>query len=358
MKKSQRWKRPVAHLDDEASPRDNAASPRDETKAAQNEPVRARVPASWLSRHWRGIALDLAVIVCNLFLLAPLARLLREGGQGFLAPGKDVDWKVSSSVGWLFLSVFAAYTVGVFLKRAARQARLDASAAGAQTVSADSARAGGSGASSPARMRRPRGISAGDYRRAKNVLVFAVCALLLFHFFIFMTLLTVGWQSTGLENFSPLFGSSTAGNSYFNFFVRFVLLIFILPLPTGLTLYYISVVSDVPAPSDSPRSTLLANPAVEIAADLLLYFSVVVITLILNVLLAPRFVNVEGAAGLTLDGVITTLIPLALAFSAFYLPPRLVYLAEDYRSPLAWLMILLALLSLAYRTFFPDNMQW
>ena len=36
-----------------------------------------------------------------------------------------------------------------------------------------------------------------------------------------------------------------------------------------------------------------------------------------------------------------------------YLPPRLVYLAEDYRKPLAWLTILLALFALAYRTFFP-----
>jgi hypothetical protein len=350
MKKSQRWKRQAAH-------RDAAVSPGAETKDGNVAQVRAREPASWLSRNWRGIALDLVVVVCNLFLLAPLARVLREGGQRFLAPGKDVGWKVSPEVGWLFLSAFATYAVGIILKRAARQARLNSLWAGAGIGGADTSQAGGAGASAVAR-RRPRGISGGGYGRANKVLVFAVCTLLLFHFFIFMTLLITGWQSTGLESFSPLFGSGTAGNSYFNFFVRFILFIFILPLPTGLTLYYISAEPSAPDPSASNAPTLLANPAAEFVADLLLYFSVVVITLVMNVLVAPRFVNVEGVSGWTLDNVFASLIPLALAFTVFYLPPRLVYLAEDYRTPAAWLTIMLALLTLAYRTFFPGNIQW
>jgi hypothetical protein len=350
MKKSQRWKRQAAH-------RDAAVSPEAETKDGNVAQVRARAPASWLSRNWRGIALDVAVVVCNLFLLAPLARVLREGGQRFLAPGKDVGWKVSPEVGWLFLSVFAAYTIGIILKRAARQARLNSLWAGAGVGGADTSQAGGAGASSPTIRRRPRGISGGAYGRASKVLVFAVCTLLLFHFFIFLMLLVTGWQSTGLESFSPLFGSNTAGNSYFNFFVRFVLFIFILPLPTGLTLYYISAEPSAPDTS-ATAPTLLANPAAEFVADLLLYFSVVTITLVMNVLVAPRFVNVEGASGWTLDNVFASLIPLALAFTVFYLPPRLVYLAEDYRTPAAWLTITLALLTLAYRTFFPGNIQW
>lgn len=349
MKKSQRWKRQAAH-------RDAAVSPEKETEAAGVARVHGREPASWLSRNWRGIALDLAVVACNLFLLAPLARVLREGGQQFLAPGKDVGWKLSPEVGWLFLSVFAAYAVGVVLKRAARQARLNSSRAGAGAGGTDTSQASEAEAPAVAR-RRARGISGGAYGRANKVLVFAVCALLLFHFFIFLVLLVTGWQSTGLESFSPLFGSGTAGNSYFNFFVRFVLFIFVLPLPTGLTLYYISAEPSAPD-SSATAPTLLANPAAEFVADLLLYFSVVVITLVMNVLVAPRFVNVEGASGWTLDNVFASLIPLALAFTVFYLPPRLVYLAEDYRTPAAWLTIMLALLTLAYRTFFPGNTQW
>jgi hypothetical protein len=351
MKKSQRWKRQAAH-------RDAAVSPEEKTGAASVARVRARESSSWIWRNWRGITLDLAVVLCNLFLLAPLARVLREGGQGFLAPGKDVGWKVSPEVGWLFLSVFAAYTVGVILKRSARQARLNSLWSGAGVGGVDTTQAGGAEASAVAIRRRARGISGGGYGRANKVLVFAVCTLLLFHFFIFLVLLITGWQSTGLENFSPLFGSKTAGNSYFNFFVRFALFIFVLPLPTGLTLYYVSAGPSAPDPSASTAPTLLANPAAEFVADLLLYFSVVVVTLVMNVLVAPRFVNVEGASGWTLDGVFASLIPLALAFTVFYLPPRLVYLAEDYRTPAAWLTIILALLTLAYRTFFPANIQW
>jgi hypothetical protein len=278
--------------------------------------------AGWLSRNGRGIALDVVVIVCNLFLLARLARVLREGGQGFLGAGQDAGWKVSPDVGWLFLSVFAAYTIGIGLKRAARQAGLNAPASGA-------------------------------YRPTSSVVVFAVCALLVLHFFIFLALLITGWQSTVLERLSPIFGSGTAGYGFFNFVVRFVVFIFILPLPTGLTLLWLFVGRDAPGSSAAPAATLLARPAVELVADLLLYFSVVVITLILNVLIAPRFVNVDGASASSVGGALASLVPLALAFSVFYLAPRLVYLAEDYRSPLAWLTIVLALLSLAFRTFFP-----
>jgi len=280
----------------------------------------------WLSRNGRGIALDVLVVVCNLLLIPPLARVLREGGQGFLAAGDDVGWKVSPDVGWLFLSVFVAYTAGISLKRAARRARVTALASGA-------------------------------YRPASKVLVFAVCALLVFHFFLFLALLVSGWQSTGLEKFSPLFGSGTAGNSFFNFVVRFIVFIFVLPLPTGLTLFSLFVARDAPGSSDAP-ATLLARPGVELVGDILLYFSIVVITLILNVLVAPGFVNVQGASASTAGDALVSLVPLALAFSIFYLPPRLVYLAEDYRSPLAWLTILLALLTLAFRTYFPGGIRW
>src|SRR5947209_2689302 len=89
MKKSQRWRRQTAHNDD-AAPRPSGAEVGD---AAQ---VSERVPAARLSWNWRGIALDLAVVASNLFLLAPLSRVLRAGGQGFLAPGRDAGWKVSS----------------------------------------------------------------------------------------------------------------------------------------------------------------------------------------------------------------------------------------------------------------------
>jgi len=351
MKKSQRWNRQTEH-------RDAASASQAEAEAGNVAQARVREPRSWLSRNWRGIVLDLTVVACNLFLLVPLARVLREGGQGFLAPGRDAGGKVSPDVGWLFLSVFAAYTVGVFLKRRARQARLSAWQSSAVTGNVNATDAQLTAASARTGREQQRRISAGAYRPANKFLVFIVCALLLFHFFIFLTLLVTGWQSTGLENWSPLFGSEHAGNTYFDFFVRFAVFIFILTLPTGLTAFSISIEPSASGSSGSFESTRRTQPLTELFADLLLYFSVVVLTLVLNILIAPRFVNVEGASGWTQGGVLASLVPLALAFSIFYLPPRLVYLAEDYRSPVAWLTILLALLSLAYRTFFPGNIQW
>jgi hypothetical protein len=261
-------------------------------------------------------------------LLAPLARLLREGGQNFLTNGKSVAGIVSPTVGWLFLSVFAAHALGAYLKRLPRQARL-------------SARAG-----------VPQGVeSLGVRSPARKVLAGVACALLLAHFFTFMSLLFSGWQSTGLESWSPLFGESAAENTYAAFFVRFVLIIFVMPLPTALVA--ISLSTDASAP---PLQTWRTHWTTELCADLLLYYSIIVVTLIMNVLIAPRFVADAGAGGP--GNVLASLVPLALAFSIFYLPPRLVYLSEDYRSPLAWLTILLALLALAYRTFFPDTSSW
>jgi hypothetical protein len=75
----------------------------------------------------------------------------------------------------------------------------------------------------------------------------------------------------------------------------------------------------------------------------------------MNVLIAPRFVSIGGDAGRTLGDVLASLVPLALAFSIIYLPPRFIYLADDCKAPATWLAILLALLTLAYRTFFPGN---
>jgi hypothetical protein len=319
VKKRHKWKR---RAEATAAPRQTearhgaATPPTGETPRASHAPL------------WRGAALDLSVIAANLFLLAPLARTLREGGRGFLTEGRGVFGIVSATVGWLFLSVFAAHTLGAFLKRLPRQARLAARA--------DGRRAGEySAASSPAR----------------KFLAGVACALLLFHFFIFMSLLFSGWQSTGLESWSPLFGDGQAENTYSAFFVRFILIIFVMPLPTALVA--ISLGSDAGAPPSAP--TWREHPATELLADLLLYYSIIVITLIMNVLIAPRFVSAGLDAGLSVGDALASLVPLALAFSILYLPPRLIYLADDYRSPLAWLTILLALLSLAYRTFFPSN---
>jgi hypothetical protein len=221
----------------------------------------------------------------------------------------------------LFLSVFLAHTVGAFFKRQARDARLAASGGG--------------------------GTETGE-EEPKKFLVVAVCALLVFHFTIFLLLLVSGWESTALNQWSPLFGNEHGGKSWLNGLVRFVVLIFILPLPTGLTLISLGTGGGDGPRMAAPRATWRTHWLTELAADLLLYFSIITITLIMRVVIEPRFTAESPHA-------LVSLVPMLLAFLILYLPPRLIYLAEDYRSRRAWLTILLALVTLTYRTFFPDR---
>lgn len=323
-------------------PKPDAAGPR---AAPPPSPVEQFVPVK-RSRLWRGIALDLTVVVANLFLLAPLARLLRAEGQGFLAEGHGWGAGVSHRVGWLFLAVFAAHALGAYLKLGPRQAR----AAGGTIVRFGAPDSQLDGVSERTRRRRLRERVTWSPPPHK-VLVLVACALLLFHFTIFLLLLFTGWQGAGLDGWVSVVGDKgSADGTFLALLVRFVLICFILPLPTALV--GISLGS---GDGDAPLVSWRTHWATELLADLLLYFSIVVITVIMNVLIAPRFASVPTGAERTFGDVLASLIPMALAFSIFYLPPRLIYLAEDYRSPLTWLTILLALLSLAYRTFFPAN---
>jgi hypothetical protein len=343
MRKRRHWQQPA--IKREAAPQKTEA----QTDDAVLPPV--KVAAAGRGARWRGVVLDIVVVVGNLFLLAPLARVLRAGGQGFLAAGGDGRNAVSPTVGWLFLSVFAAHAVGAYLKRLPRQARLAARSAGGELVS-PGARV--SGVSERTRRRRLSQLVPRRTWSPNKLLVGVVCALLLCHFFIFMSLLFTGWQSTALESWSPLFGHKPADNTYSAFLVRFVLIIGIMPLPTFLVALGLGGGMDT-ADEALPPASWRTHWTTELLADLFLYFSIVVITLILNVLIAPRFVNGQGLADSSTGDVLASLVPLALAFSILYLPPRLVYLAEDYNKPVAWLTILLALLSLAYRTFFPAH---
>jgi hypothetical protein len=301
--------------------RDAAASPQTTAHVVVAPPSNiGRVAAITSRASWRGVILDLIVVAANLFLVAPLARLLRAGGQTFLSTGQNNNAIVSPAVGWLFLSVFAAHAVGAFLKRLPRRAR----------------------------------VSASPLPTPNKLLVFVACVLLLFHFAIFLLLLDSGWQGSGLEDWVSVFGKGGGADEspFFAFLVRFALIIFILPLPTFLAA--LAAFND----GDAPPASWRTHWATEFFADLLLYFSIIVLTVIMNVLIAPRFVSIGGDAGRTLGDVLASLVPLALAFSIIYLPPRFIYLAEDYRAPATWLTILLALLTLAYRTFFPDASTW
>ncbi len=329
----------------------HAAAPQ-QTKAQAGAalPVNRQTAPRQSQGRWRGIVLDLSVIAANLFLLAPLARLLHAEGQAFLAPGSDASNIVSPTVGWLFLSVFAAHALGAYLKRLPRLARLTARQSGATNARPIAY------VSDRTRRRRLREFAPWPPSPHK-LLVGIVATLLLLHFTIFLMLLVAGWQGTGLNGWVSIIGKGGPDqHPFYAFLVRFVLICFILPLPTFLVLLTLGSAPDaLSSAPDAPPVSWRTHPATEFVADLLLYFSIIVLTVILHVLIAPRFVSVAGNAGRTVGDVLASLVPLALAFSIIYLPPRLIYLTEDYKAPTAWLTVLLALVSLAYRTFFPGN---
>ena len=316
---------------------------------AASSPAGRVAPTKPRRRSWRGILLDLTIIVTNLFLIAPLARLLRAGGQAFLSTGSG---RVSPVVGRLFLYVFAAHALGAFLKRLPREARLAArpgDGTGARAESLDD--------TPPREGRRRLRKLAPPPTTPGKLLVGVACVLLLFHFTIFLLLLYAGWQGAGLDDWISVFGEGGGGDGspFFAFLVRLVLICFVLPLPTALAALATFGVGE----GDAPPTSWRTHWATELFADLLLYFSIAVLTVIMNVLIAPRFVGVASGEGQTFGDVLASLIPMALAFSIIYLPPRLIYLAEDYKVPVTWLTIMLALLSLAYRTFFRgDAFTW
>jgi hypothetical protein len=335
--------------------RDDAASPQTTAHIVVAPPsnVGQRVAPITSRVSWRGIILDLTVVAANLFLVVPLARLLRAGGQAFLATGQNDDARVSPAVSWLFLSVFAAHAFGAFLKRLPRQARLAARQSGETEARCDAGASDADDIAASERRRKRRQLTP-RLPTTNKLLVFVACALLLFHFAIFLLLLDSGWQGTGLDNWVSVFGKSSGADAspFFAFLVRFVLIVFILPAPT-----FLAALASVGV-GDAPPASWRTHWLTELCADLLLYFSIVVITIVMNVVVAPRFALVAGEGERTSGDMLASLIPLALAFSIIYLPPRFIYLAEDYRVPATWLTILLALLTLAYRTFFPAAFTW
>ena len=106
----------------------------------------------------------------------------------------------------------------------------------------------------------------------------------------------------------------------------------------------------------APARVLLSVVALALVTGLIFALDQIAPVLSLGVLYVFAVLPVAIVGGLLYA--VPVAVASMLAFNFFYLPPRLIYLAEDYRSPLTWLTILLALLSLAYRTFFPDSFSW
>ena len=88
------------------------------------------------------------------------------------------------------------------------------------------------------------------------------------------------------------------------------------------------------------------NPAREMAADLLLYASMLAMTYFFWGLMYEDIDNIRGV-GLAPRGVVF-LVAASLLFVVFYLPQRFLFLVEDYYSCRTWVQVWAAMLPLAY----------
>ena len=111
-------------------------------------------------------------------------------------------------------------------------------------------------------------------------------------------------------------------------------------LPTILAVFALLPMRQAPAPDESPR-----RPR-EAAADAGLWFGTVVLFALWEGAIVP---TVAGKAGgsIILSAVLVVL--MTVPFALFYLAPRMLFLAEDFRRGSTWLRIALVALPVAWR---------
>jgi hypothetical protein len=240
----------------------------------------------FLPLNYRGLLFDLAIFVCNVFLVRLLTRHVgRLLSQSFLSD----EPRASRTLLIVVSSAMVAQLVGACLKRRPLQARLLA-----------------------------RGEEVGG----------AFPLLLILHFA--LTLVT----AAGIVALSPY---ETAGGTT-------VLVFFLSMVPTALVWRAMTPYKK-PPPPDWRNSR-----AVEVAADLCLFAYMLVNLAVWNTLTAGANAPAAGVGDLLSRALGFVLVsPVVLLF---YLPPRLLFLVEDYRYRATWISMTLAIAPVAYRLIF------
>jgi hypothetical protein len=240
----------------------------------------------FLPPNYRGLLFDLAVLVCNIFLIRFLTRRIgRLLSSSFLAD----DAQSSRTLLIVISLALAAQVIGAFFKRRPLQARMMA-----------------------------RGEEVGG--------VFFL--LLILHFT--LTLVT----AAGIVALSPY--ESSGGVT--------VVIFFLSMLPTALI--WRAMMRYKKPPSPDWRN----SRGVEAAADLCLFAYMAVNLAIWNTLTAGGNAPATGVGDIASRAMGFVIVsPVVLLF---YLPPRLLFLVEDYRYRATWLSMMLAIAPVAYRLIF------
>ncbi|MCA1592561.1 MAG: hypothetical protein LC754_07920 [Acidobacteria bacterium] len=251
----------------------------------------------FLPPNYRGLLFDVAVFAFNVFLVRLLTRHVgRLLSMTFLSD----DPQASRTLLYIISAVFVAQLVGACLKRRPLQARL---------------------------LARHEGTSGDD---------FGFGCVLILHFC--LTLVT----AAGIIALLP---TQPSGGIY-------VLVFFLSIIPTVLVARAIT-------PYKKPPKTDWRNShGAEIVADLCLFAYMLVNLAIWNTLTAGSNVRATGVGDVfsrALGFIIIS--PMILLF---YLPPRLLFLVEDYKYRATWISMTLAIAPVAYRVIIgsPLDINW
>jgi hypothetical protein len=248
----------------------------------------------FLPLNYRGLLFDLAVLVCNVFLIRFLTRHIgRLLSLSFLRGAA----RAARTLLIIISSAMAAQVIGACLKRRPLQARM---LAGGEAV-------GG-----------------------------AISLLLILHFA--LTLVT----AAGIVALSPY---ETAGGVT-------ALIFFLSMVPTAL------VWRAMTPYKEPPRPDWRDSRAAEALADFCLFAYMVVNLAVWNTLTAGGNAPAAGVGDILSRALGFVMVsPVVLLF---YLPPRLLFLAEDYRYRATWISMTLAVAPVAYRLIFgvPASTDW
>jgi len=242
----------------------------------------------------RGTRFDLGILAANLLCVPWLAARMAA---------------FDAAAGALLVGAWGALSLGAFLKRVPLQARLARRREGAGSGESDGCTA----------------------RETPISLHIAVFVLLVMLWGLGAALLAAGGEAlqgdAGVEEGNPgaLLGALAGW------------------LPAAL------FTAALVAPAGGRTSPWRARPGTELAADLLLGLGAVIALGWWEGAFAPELAGIEPEIWLLRPlAVVLVTVPFAL----FYLAPRLLFLAEDARTPRAWLTVPLAMLPLAWRIVF------
>jgi hypothetical protein len=237
----------------------------------------------FLPFNYRGLLVDLAVFVVNVFLIRLLTRYIgRLLSLTFLSD----DPQASRTLLIIISAAFAAQLIGACLKRRPLQARLLA-----QHDSGES--------------------------------IFG--CLLILHFALTLV--------TSAAIVALLLPNSSGGISVLVFFLGMI--------PTALVWRAMTPYKKPPEPD------WRSSHGAEVVADLCLFAYMLVNLAVWNTLTAGSNVRAAGVGDVLSRGL--GFIILSPVILLFYLPPRLLFLVEDYKYRATWISMLLAVSPVAYR---------